>query len=87
MPQTPTYEPRATRLAINLPVQLLRSDGTRSSATITNVSQRGFRLRTPDTPRVGERVVLRGEVADVPAEVRWASGDQVGGVFLQPEHR
>ena len=35
-------------------------------------------------PRIGERVIFRGELGDVPAEVRWAFHNEAGGIFLKP---
>ena len=78
------YEPRALRLGINHAVMLVRADGAESSVTITNVSQRGFRLKAPDVPSAGELVIFRGALGDVPAEIRWAFGNDAGGIFLQP---
>jgi hypothetical protein len=87
MTSTSDYEPRAFRLAINHPAVLVRADGAESSVTITEVSQTGFRLKAPQVPRAGERVIFRGASGDVPAEVRWAFGDAAGGMFLPPDHR
>jgi hypothetical protein len=63
---------------------LVRADGAESSVTITNVSQRGFRLKAPEVLSAGERVIFRGALGDVPGEVRWALGNDAGGIFLQP---
>ena len=59
----------------------MRADGTESAVTIINVSQRGFRLKTSVTPAIGENVILRGAAGDVPAQIRWALGDDAGGIF------
>ena len=87
MTSTSDYEPRALRLAINHPAVLVRADGAESSVTITEVSQTGFRMKAPEVPSAGERIIIRGASGDVPAEVRWALGEVAGGMFLPPDHR
>ncbi len=79
------YEPRAPRFAIRQAVVLVRADSTESPATIVNVSHIGFRLTVAETPAIGEQVAIRGEAGDVPAQIRWAIGTDVGGVFLRPK--
>jgi hypothetical protein len=78
------YEPRPPRFGIHHRSTLVRADGSESAVTITNVSQTGFRLHMSATPQIGERVVLRSEGGDVPAQIRWAVGKDAGGVFLRP---
>ena len=81
------YEPRAFRIGIDHSAVLVRADGAESPVTITNVSQSGFCMKAEDVPAAGERVIIRGEAGDVPAEVRWARGRDAGGVFVQPDRR
>ena len=81
------YEPRAFRIGIDHSAVLVRADGAESPVTITNVSQSGFCMKAEDAPAAGERVIIRGEAGDVPAEVRWAQGGDAGGVFVQPDRR
>ncbi len=83
MTRTSAYEPRPTRFGISHPVMLVRADGSEFQATITNVSQDGFGLKVRNRLLVGENVLLRGELGDVPAQVRWAGDNGAGGVFLQ----
>jgi hypothetical protein len=78
------YEPRDLRLGINHPVVLVRADGTEFSAVISDVSRGGFRLKSSEVPKAGERVIFRGKSGDVPGEVRWSYGNDAGGIFLQP---
>ncbi len=78
------YEPRSSRFRIDHPALLIRGDGTESPAVITNISQHGFRLKVDNPPAAGERLLLRGELGDIPIEIRWAVGSGAGGVFLQP---
>jgi hypothetical protein len=79
------YESRPPRFGISQRVVLVRADGRTSSATIANISQTGFGLKVTDTPSVGERVSIRGEAGDVPAQIYWALENAAGGVFLQPK--
>jgi hypothetical protein len=81
------YEPRAFRIGIDHSAVLVRANGAESPVTITNVSQSGFCMKAEDVPGAGERIIFRGEAGDVPAEVRWASGGDAGGVYLQPDQR
>jgi len=78
------YEPRPPRFGIHQPSVLVRADGSEAPVVIVNISQSGFRLKIADTPLIGEKVVLRSEVGDVPAQIRWALGDTAGGYFIRP---
>ena len=78
------YEPRPPRFGIQHPSILVRADGTELPVTIINISQTGFRVTIAETPLIGEKVLLRSEVGDVPAQIRWALGDTAGGYFLRP---
>ena len=80
----PDYEPRPLRFAINERVELVRADNSTSKVTITNISQTGFGLQVANTPDIGEFVHLRGKAGDMPAQIRWALGNNAGGVFLRP---
>jgi len=81
----PMFEPRPHRFGINQQVVLVRGGGAESPATILNVSQTGFRLKVTDAPSVGERVTIRGEAGDFPAQIQWALESDAGGIFLRPE--
>jgi hypothetical protein len=78
------YEPRSPRFGIHHDSTLVRADGTELPVVIVNISHSGFRLKMGETPLIGEKVLLRGEVGDVPAQIRWALGDTAGGYFLRP---
>jgi len=86
MTHAANYESRPSRFRIDHPALLVRTDGVESPATITNISQNGFRLKVANPPTAGERVLLRGELGDIPIEIRWAVGSGAGGVFLQPKN-
>ena len=81
-----SYEPRACRYPADRLLWLVRADGSVSCATMTNVSRDGFGLKVTKAPDVGERVILRGGPGDVPAEIRWSTGDRAGGVFVIPNY-
>lgn len=78
------YEPRPPRFGLHHDSTLVRADGSETPVVIVNISQTGFRLKAADAPAICERVVLRSEVGDVPAQIRWALGDTAGGYFLRP---
>ena len=74
---------RAPRVDLKQPAILLLSDGSEWNVIILDVSSGGFRLQVPDSPRIGEFVLLRtGPDEQYEAQIRWALGDQAGGVFL-----
>jgi hypothetical protein len=51
--------------------------------TILDVSSGGFKLEVQEPPRIGEMVILRVDGSEeIEAQIRWALGDQAGGVFL-----
>ena len=53
------------------------------AVTVTDVSGSGFRVQHDDLLRVGEYVALRIEgYGEFPAQIRWALGDEAGGMFL-----
>ena len=78
------YEPRPPRFGIHHPSTVVRPDGSEVPAVIINISQSGFRLKIAQTPLIGEKVMLRGDLGDVPAQIRWALGDTAGGYFIRP---
>jgi hypothetical protein len=78
------YEPRPPRFGLHQRSTLVRANGAESPATVVNVSQVGFCLKVADTPLVGEKVMLRGGAGEVPAQIRWAHGNDAGGIFLPP---
>jgi hypothetical protein len=74
---------RAPRIDLRRPAVLVDSDGSECSVVILDVSSGGFRLEVSEAPRIGEFVTLRVEHGEeFPAQIRWALGDQAGGVFL-----
>ena len=81
------YEPRAFRLGYHYPCVVVLADGEECSATIMNISAKGFRLRVTKALTAGERLALRNDVGDVPVSIRWTLGNDAGGMFVRPECR
>ena len=74
---------RAPRVDLRRPAVLIDSDGREHNVTILDVSSGGFRLEVTEAPRIGEFIHLRVERGDeFPAQIRWALGNEAGGVFL-----
>jgi hypothetical protein len=64
------------------PAVLVRDDGSENAVTITECTDRGFRLTVTLRPNLGERVLIRIDGArDVSAQIRWAHGAEAGGSF------
>ena len=64
------------------PAVLVRDDGSEDAVTITECTDRGFRLTVTLRPNLGERVLIRVDgVSDLPAQIRWAHGAEAGGSF------
>ena len=83
MARTPGIQKRAPRVDLRRPALLIDSDGTATKATILDISSGGFRLELSESPRIGEHVRLRVDRGDeYPAQIRWALGNEAGGVFL-----
>ena len=61
-----------------------RADGSTSSVRLTNFSDEGCRIETPDELRIGERLqVSIPGLGQVKAQVRWALAGSAGAKFLQ----
>ena len=76
---------RSARVRVSHDATLVLSDGSEHQVTITDVSSGGFHLCTKQTMPIGEHVFLRvARYGDFPAQIRWALGEEAGGVFLQP---
>jgi hypothetical protein len=77
------FNKRAPRIDLRQPAVMVASDGSAWDVIILDVSSGGFRLEVPESPRIGEFVTLHvGRDEHYEAQVRWALGDQAGGVFL-----
>jgi hypothetical protein len=74
---------RAPRIDLRQPAVMIDSDGSEWNVTVLDVSSGGCRLQVPESPRIGEFVTLRVDRdEEIPVQIRWALGDQAGGVFL-----
>lgn len=83
MGRVPGYIKRAPRIDLQRPAILIDSDGNEQIVTILDVSSGGFKAQCLETLRIGEVVTLRVDGSgDIQAQIRWALGDQAGGVFL-----
>lgn len=79
------HNKRAPRVDLRRPAILIDSDKRESDVTILDVSSGGFRIEVAESPRIAEFVTLRVEHGiEFPAQIRWALGNQAGGVFLKP---
>lgn len=77
------HNKRAPRIDLRQPAVMVASDGSAWDVIILDVSSGGFRLEVPESPRIGEFVTLHvGRDEHYEAQIRWALGDQAGGVFL-----
>jgi hypothetical protein len=85
MARTSGFNKRAPRIDVHRQAVLINSDGVQTKVTVLDISSSGFRLHVSEPLRIGEFVTLRVEHSEeVPAQIRWALGDEAGGVFLAP---
>lgn len=75
---------RAPRVDLRKAATLINADQVAMDVTILDVSGSGFRLQVADTLKIGEFVTLRVDGDSVPAQIRWALGEEAGGAFLAP---
>lgn len=76
---------RAPRVGVHNRATLVFSDGSQVGVTLTDLSERGFRLTSEEILVAGEQVNLRdGRNGDVCAMIRWVDGFTAGGEFLTP---
>lgn len=76
---------RGPRVATDLKAILHRPSGEEIHAIITDISKDGFKLLSETQLMIGERVDVQvPKTGDIPAQIRWAVGNEAGGVFLAP---
>lgn len=81
----PRFNKRAPRVDIRRAAKLVDSDGVEQDVTVLDVSSGGFRLELSECLRNGEFVTIRVERGlQFEAQIRWALGNDAGGVFLAP---
>lgn len=73
---------RRPRVGVRRDALLILSDGSAVAATLFDVSEDGFRLRSEEILEVGEEVRLRDRNGEMRALIRWVSGFEAGGQFL-----
>jgi len=85
MGRVPGFIKRAPRIDIDRSAVLIDSDGEQQQVTVLDVSSGGFKLKVSSLPRIGDHVRLRVDgSAEIQAQIRWAVGQEAGGVFLTP---
>jgi len=83
--QKPDFVDRPPRVATIHDALLIDSDGGELPVVITEISARGFRLRSPETLMIGEMVRLRVDKhGEFEAQIRWSLGYHAGGAFMEP---
>ena len=83
MARTRGFNKRAPRIDLRRPAILINSDGVEAGVVLLDVSSGGFRLKVSEMLRIGEFATLRmDQSGDLPIQIRWALGDEAGGVFL-----
>jgi hypothetical protein len=76
---------RGPRVGTDLKAVMRRPDGEEINAIITDISMDGFKLTAEGQLFIGERIDVRlPKAGEVPAQIRWALGNEAGGVFLAP---
>ena len=87
----PKIIPRTPRIDARHPAVLIASDGAEMDVTVTDLSNRGFRIEADQTLFIGENIMIGEHVrlrveryGDFPAQIRWALGCEAGGIFLEP---
>ena len=73
---------RDNRIRTNIPCSLVHALGDICSATLLDISRRGFRLRLSDPPEVGDIITLLVEGDDYRSQIVWVMRDEAGGIFL-----
>ena len=76
---------RAPRVSSHLRATLIDINGREMPGIVTDISKGGFRITSDEPLMIGERVHVRVDrYGDYPAQIRWATGGEAGGVFLEP---
>ena len=79
--QRPTGRP--PRVSVNEPAILITANGAEQPVIIIDISAEGFRLKGHAGLTAGDYVYLRfANEGNVPAEVKWVTEEQAGGVLF-----
>jgi hypothetical protein len=74
---------RKDRQPVAVDAVVRRVDGSQSSVKLTNFSEEGCRIESPDDLRIGERLAIAiPRMGQVIAQVRWALPGSAGAKFL-----
>lgn len=77
---------RQPRIRVDHEGVLVDSEGIETRVKVADISREGCRLITDGSPLIGEIVRLRvGRAGEVPAQVRWALGDEAGLRFIETQ--
>lgn len=76
---------RAPRVDTRFKARLRDSDGNLVPVTVMDLSREGCRLEVDGSLKIGEKVQIEvSKYGNFPAQIRWALGNEVGAVFLEP---
>lgn len=82
--QERAWTARAPRVDTSFEV-LVRCGASEFEARVTNLSGNGFRLRSTRALEPGLEMLLQvAKRPPVKAVIRWAAGEDAGGLFLEP---
>ena len=85
MLRVPGFQSRSARIETDHKARLIIPDGRQLDVIVTQLSAGGFRLVVGEMLTVGDKVrILVDRYGAFPAEIRWATDDQAGGIFLEP---
>jgi hypothetical protein len=85
MARVPGFIKRAPRIDFGRMAVLIDSAGSESDVKVLDISSAGFKLELSKLPRIGEVATLRVDgSSDLKCQIRWAIGEQAGGIFLDP---
>lgn len=74
---------RKDRHPVEVEAVLHRVDGRQSSVKLTNFSEEGCRIESPDDLQIGEQLAIAiPRMGQVIAQVRWALPGSAGAKFL-----
>jgi hypothetical protein len=73
---------RDSRVQTDVQCNLVHALGDICSATLLDISRRGFRLRLSDPPEVGDVITLLVDGDDYRSQIVWVMRDEAGGIFL-----
>jgi hypothetical protein len=74
---------RKDRHPVEVEAVVCRGDGSKSPVRLSNFSDEGCRIDSPNDFRIGERLQIAiPRMGQVKAQVRWALPDSAGAKFL-----